>query len=86
MTRNRERPFATLDIYLASFLQLNNMKVTLELKDERVIFVFSASDELYHLMMQYNSNVNVPVADFVVAVKTLRGQMLTMREGRRSSY
>ena len=79
MTKVAERLFTTLDIYLAGFLALNGIPPTLELNNGRVVFTFPATDQLYKLMMDFNSNVNVPVADFVTMVKTLRGQMLTMR-------
>jgi hypothetical protein len=78
-----EQKISTLDLYLASFLTLCGIHATLEVKDSRVIFNFPSTDELHKLIMNYNSNVNVPVADFVTAIKTLRGQMLTMRGDRK---
>ena len=74
--------FSTMDIYLSAFLLIYGIQPDLKLQNERVIFTFPATEELYKNMMRYNSNANVHVADFVTAVKTLRGQMLTMR-GRR---
>lgn len=79
MVKAEQRLFTTLDIYLASFLALNKIPPMLELKNGRVVFAFPATDNLYKLTMDFNSNVNVPVADFVTMIKTLRGQMLTMR-------
>ena len=83
MKTTEQRLFTTLDIYLASFFSLNGTPPTLELKNGRVVFTFRATDDLYKLLMNFNSNVGVPIADFVTAVKTLRGQMLTMRGGGR---
>lgn len=83
MAKAEERLFTTLDIYLASFLALNKIPPILELKNGRVVFLFPASDAVYKLTMGFNSNVSVPVADFVTAVKTLRGQMLTMRGSKK---
>jgi len=82
MTKTEQRLFNTLDIYHAAFLSLNGISPTLELRNGRVVFVFPATDELYKLTMSFNSNVNVPVADFVTMIKTLRAQMLSIR-GRR---
>jgi hypothetical protein len=82
MAKVEQRLFTTLDIYLAAFLSLNRIPPTLELRNGRVVFTFSATDDLYKLTMNFNSNVNVPVADFVTIIKTLRGQMLTMRGNR----
>jgi hypothetical protein len=79
MVKVEQRLFTTLDIYLASFLALNKIPPMLELNNGRVVFAFPATDQLYRLTMNFNSNVTVPVADFVTMVKTLRGQMLTMK-------
>ena len=79
MAKVEQRLFTTLDIYLASFLALNKIPPMLELNNGRVVFAFPATDQLYRLTMNFNSNVTVPVADFVTMVKTLRGQMLTMK-------
>lgn len=75
------KQFSTLDIYLASFLLLHGMTPALETSNGKVIFAFEATDNLYMLMNLFNSNVDVPVADFVTIVKTLRGKMLTAKEG-----
>lgn len=82
MARSEQRLFTTLDIYLAGFLALNGISPRLELNNGRVVFTFPATDQLYKLTMNFNSNAPVPVADFVTTVKTLRGQMLTMKGGK----
>ena len=71
--------FETMDIYLSAFLSLFGVQPELKLNHNKVIFSFPATEDLYQLMMNYNSNVNVPVSDFTTTVKTLRGQMLSMR-------
>jgi hypothetical protein len=80
MATSEQRLFTTLDIYLAGFLALNGISPKLEVKNARVVFTFETDDKLYHLMNLFNGNVNVPVADFVTIVKTLRGKMLTAKE------
>ena len=81
MTRTEQKVFSTLDIYLSGFLTLHGISPTLEVKNGRVIFTFPAGDQLYRLMNLYNSNTKVEIADFVTMVKTLRGKMLTAKEG-----
>jgi len=78
----KEKIFETLDIYLSSFLALHGIQPKLEVQNGRVTFSFTVSDELYRLTQLFNSNEPVPVADFVTQVKSLRGQMLTMRGQR----
>ena len=81
MARSEQKIFTTLDIYLSGFLTLHGISPTLEVKNGRVIFTFPAGDQLYRLMDLYNSNTKVAIADFVTTVKTLRGKMLTVKEG-----
>jgi hypothetical protein len=82
MAKQMALTFQLLDIYIAAFLILLGIHPKLELNNGRVVFVFPATDDVYKAIANYNSNVNVPVADFVTAVKSLRGQMLTLRDGR----
>lgn len=76
------KTFSTLDISTAAFLELNGIQASLENQNGRIIFLFPISDKLYELAHAYNSNVLVPVADFVTALKSLRGRMLTARGTR----
>ena len=80
MAKTEQKTLQTLDLYLSAFLSLSGIPPALEVNNGKVVFTFLVSDDLYKLMMNYNSNVSVPVTDFVTVVKTLRGQMLTMRD------
>ncbi|MEW6214671.1 MAG: DUF5659 domain-containing protein [Nitrospirota bacterium] len=82
MTKTEQKTFTTLDIGLASFLELHNLPVKLEVNNGKVIFTFSVNEDLYKLIMDYNSNVSVRVLDFVTTLKKLRGQLLTLRGQR----
>ncbi len=77
-----QKTFSTLDISTAAFLELNGIPAKFENQDGRIIFLFPISDRLYELAHAYNSNVPVPVADFVTCLKALRGRMLTARGAR----
>ncbi len=79
MTESNQKTFTTLDLYLSSFLSMAGISPNLELSNGKVIFTFPATETLYRLMMDFNSNASVPAADFVTTIKTLRGQMLTMK-------
>lgn len=82
MAKTAQRTLQILDIYVSAYLSLCGISPKLETNNGRVVFVFPATDDLYKLMVNYNSNVNVPVTDFVTTVKALRGQMLTLRGSR----
>jgi hypothetical protein len=75
------KTFSTLDIYLSAFLSLHNLEPTLEIRNRKIVFTFEATDNLYRLMNDFNSNEPVEVADYTTAIKTLRGKMLTAKEG-----
>ncbi len=75
----KQQKFSTMDVYLSAFLSLNGLTPALENNSGRITFNFPAEAPLYKLMSSFNSNGAVPVADFVTKVKTLRGQMLTLR-------
>lgn len=77
-----DKRYSTLDIYQSAFLLIFGIQPELEVKNGRVIFSFPANDRLYEGIMLYNSNIDVHVADFVTAIKMLRGQMLTLRDSR----
>lgn len=77
------KTFQTLDLYISAYLTFCGIQPELQITNGRVIFVFPQSDDLYRLLSNYNSNENIPVADFVTTVKMLRGRMLTMRGQRR---
>jgi hypothetical protein len=74
------KTFTTLDLYLSAFLSLHNLEPTLEVKNGKVIFVFSATDELYRLMGMFNGNQDTPCLDLITATKTLRGKMLSAKQ------
>ena len=74
------KTFGTMDLYVSAFLSLHNLEPTLEERNGKIIFTFEATDNLYQLMSKFNSNEDVPVADYTTAVKTLRGKMLTAKE------
>lgn len=82
MATTEQKTYQTLDIGLASFLDLHYLPAKLELNNGRVVFTFPISDGLYKLITNYNSNVTVRILDFVTTLKKLRGQMLTMRGAR----
>lgn len=64
------RTFTTLDIYLSAYLALKNVEPELEVRNGKTVFTFEATDRLYRLMSDFNSNDQVAVADFTTKIKT----------------
>jgi hypothetical protein len=75
------RNFSTLDIYLSAFLSLHNHEPTLEIINGKIVFTFETINSLYQTMNCYNADEQVPVATYTTHIKTLRGKMLTAKEG-----
>jgi len=76
----KERRLSIIDINLASYLSLQGIEPTLKNQNGKIVFLFEASDDLYRLISDFNSNTLVPVADFVTRLKILRGKMMSERE------
>jgi hypothetical protein len=44
-----------------------------------VVFEFEASEAVYQLLREYQSNPSVPILDYVNVLRRLRSRMLSMR-------
>lgn len=76
--------YHTPSLDLAAFLKLFGINPLLELRHGKVDFVFPATGELQVLIMRFHSNIDVPIMDYLVAYKTLKGQMLNLRDSQRA--
>ncbi len=74
-----EKEFTTLDVWLSAFLKLRGINPNLRVVRGKVLFSFPATDQIYRLLAEFNMNPEVPVVDFVSNAKTLRGEMLTLK-------
>jgi len=81
MEMKEEKELKLLDIHLSAFLVHHGIEPNLEHQNGKVVFAFPANQQIYKLMNQFNGDENVPVASFCTTLKTLRGKMLTAREG-----
>lgn len=64
MTKNKERQMEFFDLYIAAYLALHGTPPRLILKNGKVLFVFEATDEVYHLMTMFNSYHEEPCPQF----------------------
>ena len=81
MVMVKNKVLSLFDIHLASWISSAWIEPLLENRNGKVLFLFEASDNLYRLINQFNSNEPVPIGDYVTKLKTLRGKMLSAREG-----
>ena len=75
--------YATPQLDLAAFLKHFGIEPELELRHGKVYFVFPATGELRVITMRFHSNIEVPIIDYLVAYKTLKGQMLALRDSQK---
>ena len=80
-TKEEKKTFRIADIYTAAFLVLTNLNYSLEKKDEKILFCFASSPELYKQLQAFNEGTRVDVAEFSRAVKRLRAIMLEAKRG-----
>jgi hypothetical protein len=75
-TKQEKKPFRIADIYLASFLTLSNLPFSLQKHNEKILFCFQPSPDLYRLVGEFNEGVLMNVEEFSREVKRLRAIML----------
>lgn len=71
----KNRIITLIDIYIVAFLVIHNLEPKLELRNGKVFFLYEATEQIYRLMNDFNSDVKVPITSYVSAVKTLRARM-----------
>jgi hypothetical protein len=67
------------DINTAAYLELRDTPPELTMQGTRVVFEFEASETVYRLLREYQSNPSVPIIDYVNVLRRLRARMLSMR-------
>ena len=74
--------YTTLDAYQAGFLTLRKHIPKFVEQGSKIVFSFTASDELYHDIADYNSGAVVEALRLALAVKTLKSQIHSMRKNK----
>lgn len=76
-----QQAFETADLYLASAVCIiNNIMPDFKVKNNKTLFIFPLSDDLYKAMNGYNNGVALNAYGFAQMIKRLRAEML-MRRG-----
>lgn len=74
--------FETADLYLASAISiLLKTQPTFKTDNDKILFVFEITDDLYKAMNAYNQGIPINAYDFAQAIKRLRAEMLIRRGG-----
>jgi hypothetical protein len=78
----QEKVFTTLDAYLSGYLTLQGFIPRLIEQGNKVVFAFTASDELYQTIAEYNTGARVEASQLALATKTLKSQIHSLRRGK----
>ncbi|GBE37475.1 MAG TPA: hypothetical protein ENH24_00565 [Nitrospirae bacterium] len=77
----RAKEFTTSDLYLTSAISiLLKIKPDFIVKNNRTLFVFQVSNDLYQAMSDFNSGVAINAYDFSQMIKRMRSEMITRRD------
>lgn len=77
-----EQQFETADLYLASAICiLLNTQPQFRVVNNKTLFVFPVSDELYRAMNNYSGGMAINGYEFAQMIKRLRAEMLMRRSG-----
>jgi hypothetical protein len=67
------------DIYQTAYAELKGIPSEMSLQGTRVEFNLPASDEVYRVLREYQTNPSVPILDYVTVLRRLRARMLSKR-------
>jgi hypothetical protein len=67
------------DIYQIAYAEMQGVIPELSIQGTRVAFNLPASDEVYKILREYQTNPSVSILDYVKVLRRLRAKMLSMR-------
>jgi hypothetical protein len=79
---NREKiknKIPLFDIYQIAYAELKGIPSELSIQGTRVEFNLPASDEVYKVLREYQTNPSVAIIDYVTVLRRLRARMLSKR-------
>jgi hypothetical protein len=73
------------DINQAAFLASQGCEPELVLQGGRVNFSFPADDDYFRLSDAYNLNLEIPILDYVKALRMLRSKMMSAKDNAKDN-
>ena len=69
--------FETISPYVAGFLwQISGIKPLYRKKEQKIVFAFPSTDDIYRALQLFNENHAVPAAKYVDFIKAVRKDMV----------
>lgn len=81
MKNDSHQNLPVYDIHQAAYLNMEGIPIEYEKHGSRVTFMLPATQESYQLLADYNENPKVGLLEFVSALRRVRSQMLSARDG-----
>jgi len=86
-TENQTKKFHTRDYLLRSYVEAKDPNIhfqTVSPRPGKAEFVTEATDTLYSIIAEYNSNASIPVQDFIEAMKAAKDDMMDLLRSERA--
>jgi len=78
--------YTTLDAYQTGFLVLKGHSPKLILQDDKIVFLFEATDAFYRDLTDYNSGASVEASKFAMTIKALKSQVISLKMSKEKRY
>lgn len=80
----KQKEFVTADIWLASALTiLLNTNPDYRVSNGKTLFIFPGDDKTYKAISDFNSGVAINAYEYSQAIKKLKVEMLTRKQGQK---
>ena len=85
--KNEQRGvYTTLDAYQAGFQTLKGHSPKLLLQDDKVVFLFEATDAFFKDLAEYNGGALVEASKYATTIKGLKSQIIGMKMNNGKRY
>jgi hypothetical protein len=81
-----EKVYTTLDAYQTGFLTLKGHSPKLIPQDDKIVFLFEATDAFYRDLAEYNGGALVNASKFAMTIKALKSQIIGLKMNKGKSY
>jgi hypothetical protein len=83
-TKKEEKHYTTLDAYRAGYLKTKGHEPVLVEEDDKVVFVFSFTEQLQEDIRNYENGASTDALRFSMAIKALKTEIHALRREKRN--
>lgn len=74
-----EKEFQTFDMQLAAYLEMRGLRPVFSNRGERVIFIYTATEELYRVLADFNADSPTPIVTYLNALRSMKNRVYARR-------